>query len=480
MTPSRASWSLFAVLAGAAPGLAVTPDPAGPCFQARPGAMELTGRLLAHTHAAAPLLDDPAPQAAALLQAYQATPMPELSEYVVTVPPGEDESSLAAKLLASGLFDWVRPDWLLYPAGAGQLVPDDPLLDSQWHIQRIHAPQAWAINTGLPTMTVAIVDTGVGSQSSDGITGVHADIGNLVTGVCAHITHRTTGITYDSNGHGTMVAGVAGATGNNSLGVCGIGWNIAIMPVRVTNPDFAGGGASFSDIQWGALWASSHGARIVSVSFDGVAEPGVEALGATLRSRGVLLVWPMDNTGTNYGTSFDHPHVTVVSGTDEQDNLYASSSYGQGVDLAAPAVNIMTTALGDSYGAGTGNSFAAPIVSAGAACVWGMAPWLAPDQVERILIDSAEDIGPPGDDQFFGAGRIDLHAALWLTVIRAFCTGNTAESYDPGAFSIDDLYDFANRPIDVTGDGVIDNRDTGCISAFLRSTEPKDMFGGRP
>src|SRR5262249_50274440 len=149
----------------------------------------------------------------------------------------EDENSLATKLLATGLFDWVRPDWRLYPVSGGQLLPDDPLLDTQWHLDRIHAPRAWAINTGMPTMVIAIVDTGVGTASADGMTGTHADLGRLVPGVCAHILHRTSGITYDSNGHGTMVAGVAGATGNNSLGVCGVGWNLAIMPVRATNTD---------------------------------------------------------------------------------------------------------------------------------------------------------------------------------------------------------------------------------------------------
>jgi subtilisin family serine protease len=357
-------------------------------------------------------------------------------------------------------------------------MPDDPLLDTQWHLTRIHAPQAWAINTGRPSMTIAIVDTGVGSPSADGLTGTHADLGRLVPGVCAHILHRTSGITYDSNGHGTMVAGVAGATGNNALGVCGVGWNLSIMPVRATNTDNNGSAASFSDIQWGALWASNHGAKIVSISFDGVAEPGVETLGATLRGRGVLLVWPMDNSGTSY--TFDHPHVTVVSGTDPQDNLYASSSYGPGVDLAAPAVSIMSTALGDAYNAGTGNSFAAPIVAGAAASVWAMDPWFAPEEVERILIDSAQDIGALGKDPFFGAGLVDLRAAEWLAVVRPFCSGATAVSYEPTAFGIDDLYDFADRPLDISGDGVIDPRDSGCLSSFLRENEHKDMTYGRP
>src|SRR5436190_2943124 len=107
------TWSLIAVaLAGAAPALGTVSDHAPP-FQARPGAMEFSGRLIAHARVHA---QPGAPSAAAaLLDLYHPIVMPELDEYVITVPAGDDENSLAAKLLATDLFDWVRPDWTLYP-----------------------------------------------------------------------------------------------------------------------------------------------------------------------------------------------------------------------------------------------------------------------------------------------------------------------------------------------------------------------------
>jgi subtilisin family serine protease len=259
-----------------------------------------------------------------------------------------------------------------------------------------------------------------------------------------------------------------------------MGWNLRIMPIRATNPNTNTGAASFSDLQNGALWASNNGARIVNISFTGVSDPGVETLGATLRSRGVMLIWPMDDNGTDFGTSFDHAHVTVVSGTGPMDVRYASSSYGLGVDVAAPAVAIWTTTMGGGYGPGTGNSFAGPIVAGAAAMVWGLAPALLPSEVERILIDSADDIGDPGEDNFFGAGRINLHTALWLTVMRGYCSSKPATGYNMAAFGVEDLYDFANRPIDISGDGVIDEKDPQCLEGFLRTAENKDMTRFRP
>jgi subtilisin family serine protease len=411
-----------------------------------------------------------------LLEPLGASDVPELNEYLITVPEGESENSLGVKLLASGLFDWVRPDWMLYPAGV--VVPNDPSFDDQWHLWTIQAPAAWAISTGQSTPIVALVDTGIDLS--------HPDIAaNLVPGYASYFLSRraqsdpTDPVCQDTNGHGTMVAGALAAVGNNGTGVCGVGWGVRVMPIRATNSS-GGSGASFSDLQNGVLWASVHSARIVNVSFAGVAEPAVETLGATCRSRGVMLIWPMDDNNVDYGTTFDHPHVTVISGTDQQDNRYAQSSYGAGVDAAAPAVSITTTMLGGGYGSGTGNSFAGPIAAGVAACAWGMAPWLGPDEVERIVLDSCDDIGPPGPDDYFGAGRVNLRTALWLTVIRQFCNAKSAYNYDRSAFGVDDLYAFIQRPLDVSGDGVIDQKDSAGVEGFVRELERKNMVTGRP
>jgi subtilisin family serine protease len=433
--------------------------------------MEFSGRLIAHARTSG----EPKADAEAALRPYEVQRIDEMDEYLITVPPGETEDSLGAKLFSGGQFDWVRPDWILYPAAVSPVVPNDPLFAQQWHLAQVQAPDAWGIWTGSSSIIIAVVDTGVDVN--------HPDLA-LVSGYDSHILQRRSqvngGTVTDANGHGTMVAGAAAALGNNATGGCGMGWNLRVMPIRATNPNTNTGAASFSDLQNGALWASNNGARIVNISFAGVAEPAVENLGSALRARGLMLFWPMDDNNTDFGTTFDHPDVTVVSGTDQSDGRYAQSSYGLGVDLAAPAVSILTTTLGGGFGAGTGNSFASPIAAGAAAMVWGLAPTLTPAEVERILVDSADDIGDPGPDNFFGAGRLNLHRAVWLTVVRGSCLGKPASGYNAAAFGIDDLYDYTSRPLDVSGDGVIDDKDTQCVEAFLRSNESKEMTGLRP
>jgi subtilisin family serine protease len=463
-----------AAMGGAAPQTGTPPT--GPPYSARTGAMEFSGRLIAHVREAQGVpKGDAAARAAAVLQPYESQRIDEMDEFLITVPPGETEDTLGAKLWDTGQFDWVRPDWILYPAATPPVVPNDPLFPQQWHLAQVQAPEAWGIWTGSSAIIIAVVDTGVDVN--------HTDL-TLVSGYDSHFLQRRAqangGTVTDANGHGTMVAGAAASLGNNAVGGCGLGWNLRVMPIRATNPNTNTGAASFSDLQAGALWASNNGARIVNISFTGVAEPAVQALGATLRSRGLMLFWPMDDNNTDFGTTFDHPDVTVVSGTDQGDTRYGQSSYGQGVDLAVPAVSILTTTMGGDFGPGTGNSFASPIAAGAAAVVWGLAPTLSPSEVEQILIDSVDDIGDVGPDNFFGAGRLNLRTAVWLTVMRGACSSKQAGGYNAAAFGIDDLYEFTVRPLDVSGDGVIDDKDTLCVEAFLRSNENKDMTRDRP
>jgi thermitase len=467
-----------AAMAQSAPEKSVAASLLGPPYAERKGEMEFSGRLIAHTRPRAPVDTHKLLQEkTSVLDAYEVEVVPELDEYVVTIPPGEDENSLGQRLWSSGEFDWVRPDWILYPAAVNPITPNDPLFGQQWHLSQIKAPDAWDINTGAPTAIIAIVDTGVDLT--------HPDLAaNLVSGYDSHFLQRMSqahgGTVTDSNGHGTMVAGVAAAIGNNAAGVCGVGWNLRIMPIRATNPFTSSGGASFSDLQNGALWASNNGAKVVNISYSGVADPGIETLGATLQNRGVLLVWPMDDAAVDYGTTFDHAHVMVVSGTDQLDGRYPQSSFGLGVDIAAPAASILTTTMGGGYGANSGNSFAGPQVAGAAAMIWGLVPTLLPSEVVRILTDSADDIGNPGPDNFFGAGRLNLHRALWLTIFRGDCAAKPAAGYNADALGIDDLYEFFGSPVDVSGDGVINPSDLECMESFLRANEVKCMILRRP
>jgi len=105
------------------------------------------------------------------------------------------------------------------------LLPNDPQYASQWHLPRINAPQAWDVTQGAPRVVIAILDSGVDPH--------HPDLaGKLVAGTN---TYDNTHNTADQFGHGTKMAGTAGARSNNGMGIAGVAWQSPIMPLRVTD-----------------------------------------------------------------------------------------------------------------------------------------------------------------------------------------------------------------------------------------------------
>jgi thermitase len=471
----------------AAPGQVSGDAPAwwGPPFIQQPGKREFTGRLIVRPHQG---LDGPEAalkdaEARAQATRFVHEHVPEVDEYFIVVPPGYTEDSLAAELLETGLYEWVRPDWMLFPLQARDVIPDDPFFPGQWNLAKIRAPSAWDITREQPNVVIAVVDTGVDFT--------HPDLAdNMVLGYCSFILERraqTPGppwntVVMDSHGHGTGIAGVVAAVGNNGLGISGVGWDLSVMPIRASSS--TNSGASFGDIQNGALWATNNGARVVSVSYTGVEDPGIDTLGAVLRSRNALLVWAMDDNGWNTDLTFpfDHPNVTVVSGTGMQDqrwvssvNPHVGSSYGTGVDIAAPAAGIWLTTIGGGYGTNEGNSYSAPTCAAALGMIWSVAPGLLAHEVEQVLLASADDIGPPGEDVEFGVGRLNLRRALWNAVVRQHAMALPSGPYNAEAFGVDDAYEFELRPMDVTGDRAVDEKDVRAVRAYIRRNEAKDM-----
>lgn len=378
-------------------------------FTPQPGVRELTGRLLVMPVAA---LGGGAPQSEVLRASLQRAEdriasmrigsIGQSAMTIIRTPRGTTDLDLARQLLATGDYAFVVPDWRVMPA-SDPVDSDDPQRPRQWHLDRIDITYAWSVCTGDGPITIAFVDTGIDTD--------HPDLQPLLVpgyNSVDRVTQEQGGQIEDINGHGTSVAGTAAAQGNNAEGVSGIGWGINIMPVRTTNSP--GGGAFYSDILDGIAWATTNGADIISVSYGGVATPATEAIGQAVMDRGGLLVWAAGNAATQ--GSFDHPHVIVVSGTQNDDSLYPQSNFGPGIDLAAPAKSIRTTRRGGDYGTFSGTSYAAPIVAGVAALVWSYEPDLSPAQVRSRLYNTAIDLGETGEDDLFGHGLIDAAAAM--------------------------------------------------------------------
>lgn len=384
-----------------------------PDFAERPGALEFSGQMIVRPRQRDELLlagrNGDEINAIRIRAGLRLVPdliefIPETDEYIVRVPHGQTENGLARRLMRTGDYQYVTPDWICFPT---KTVPNDPTYPMQWYHGKIRSAWAWDHETGDPDVVIAIVDGGVSLTQPDLAP-------RLVPGYNAQdrLAQQDGGDVTDVDGHGTFIAGCAAATGNNGLLVAGIGWNLSIMPVRYYN---SAGGGLLSNLLNGARWAADHGARVVNVSQTGVEFQTVQTTGQYVRSQGGLLVYAAGNDGRDLSW-FDWDDVIVVGGTDRNDQLMSDSSvtsaFGLAVDLFAPGKDIRSTSIQGGVAIGTGTSAATGITSGLCGLLWSVHGSRTPDDIERFLIDGCVDLGPPGEDTMWGHGRISSEASM--------------------------------------------------------------------
>jgi hypothetical protein len=271
--------------------------------------------------------------------------------------------------------------------------PNDPAWPSEWGPRLTRTSDLWQVSTGDPKIVIAVVDTGLNPLPNE--------LTQLVPGWDVVGNDAST---VDDNGHGTWVASVIGALGNNGTGIAGYCWHCSIMPVRVA--EGRDGGALASSIGGGIRWAVDHGARIINVS---LASNGYDfgELGAVeyAEDHGVLVIGAAGNTGAAdplYPAGY--PGVLSVAGTDESGTLDDWSTRGPWVTLAAPGCEmVMDPNAGPAYGCGS--SFGPPAVSGIAGLLLSIDPSLTANQVSNALRASAHPV------QGIGGGEVDAWAA---------------------------------------------------------------------
>ncbi|MEK8131705.1 S8 family serine peptidase [Paenibacillus filicis] len=277
--------------------------------------------------------------------------------------------------------------------------PNDPFYTKQTYLQRIHMSEAWDISRGNTGMIVAIVDTGV--QLS------HPNLkGNLVKGVNLLDPSLPP---EDDNGHGTNVAGIIGALGNNDRGTTGILWNAKMMPIKALKADGSGDEQMLGEA---IRYAVDHGARIVVLSL------GLNKYSAYLsdivkyaEEKDVLLVAATGNEGNRVKYPAAYPTVLAVGGVGVDDRVHSKSNTGLEIDVVAPW-NVFTTAMNDSYEEKDGTSMAAPQVAAAAALAWGLRPDLKAYQIRQWIRQTADDLGTKGWEEATGYGLLRVDRLL--------------------------------------------------------------------
>ena len=318
----------------------------------------------------------------------------ELDLAVLSVGAGRLNAA-AAKLSESGLFETIQKNYLYLP----EATPDDPLYARQTYLSRVGVPEAWNTTTGRSDIVIAVVDTGVSPN--------HVDLSSkLLDGWNVYDGNSTFD---DVLGHGTMVAGIAAASGDNAEGVSGVSWTSPILPVRVGNAD---GLSSGRHIAAGILWAAGQGAKVINVSFAPLwSDRIVKAAAQTAFNRGSLVIISAGNGG-GLTTASGYDEAVFVGAVSDVDEIASFSDRGPFVDVVAPGTGIRSTEMDGGYGMNNGTSFAAPIVSGVAALIWSVNPDLRPATVAKAILSTAVDLGDAGRDLAYGEGLVDAAASV--------------------------------------------------------------------
>ena len=340
------------------------------------------------------------------------------------------------------------------------LSPSDSYYNNQWYLQKIKASIAWEEQRESPDIVIAIVDSGVqidhpdlkdniwvnvreipNNRKDDDGNGFIDDVNgwDFVNSVPDPNPKFQSGFTEEGIFHGTIVAGVVAAMGNNAAGVAGVTWSAKIMPLKAL--DDRGVGDTFRIIQ-AVDYAINNGADIINLSFVGYnySQSLAEAIDRAYKA-GVIVVAAAGNEESGgYGHSLDelpiYPAcldggknmVLGVASTDALDQKTKFSSYGTHcVDIAAPGISIFSTVVYspnhqidgrllnkyyDGYWSGT--SVSVPMVSGALALIMEKNPSLKRDQVIQVLLNNADDITRLNMAYLgkLGRGRLNIASAI--------------------------------------------------------------------
>lgn len=299
--------------------------------------------------------------------------------------------------------------WEKYP-GVQYVVPNrevgisaaanDPFLDKQAYLTQTHTIEAWTQADRNESLVIAVVDTGIDLE--------HPDLkDNLVPGINLVQPKMPP---MDDNGHGTNVAGVIAAIGNNDKGVAGMLWKAGIMPIKAIEKNGRGDEDKLGE---GIRYAVDQGAKIVVLSAGLLRNDAyLQEIVQYAEDRNVLLIAATGNDeGRIIRYPAAYPTVLAVGGVREDKMVESRSNYGPELDLVAPW-SVFTTALGGTYEYRDGTSMAAPQAAAAAALVWAKYPELNAYEVRSLLRQTADDLADPGWDERTGYGLLRVDRAL--------------------------------------------------------------------
>ena len=363
------------------------------------------------------------------------------------VPQGQEVEAVAAALARDPNVRYAEPNYYLYSTA----LPDDPDIQEQWALPAVGLPVAWQVEGGDNPVVIAILDSGFDLSHED-LAGRFLpgyDFCALATGSCSNApSDPDPSYGGPNNSHGTLVAGVVGAAGNNRRGGAGVAYGdgIKLLPVKLFNDQ--GEGATSQNFVQGIRWAvginvagvprNRNPAQVVNLSLGGDFNSSiVQSAIDEARRRGAVIVAATGNKGRSdvEGGIFSPAAAEGVIGVGSINRDFRRScfsNYGVGeangpgtVDIVAPggeaprggcnqgSYGLLSTAPGNRYEYAAGTSFATPMVAGAAALILSSEPNLSAEQVEERLLSGAYLSSAMNRDEY-GRGVLRAERSLGL------------------------------------------------------------------
>lgn len=338
----------------------------------------------------------------------------------------------------------------------------DPLYDQLWGLRRIGAESAWQFSRG-EGVVIAVIDTGVDLEHPD-----------LVDRLVPGTSVVGEGPPDDEHGHGSLIAGIAAATADNDEGIAGVAPEAMILPVRVFD---SAGSATSSRVARAIRFAIDAADRrraklVLNLSFVGPSQPqavidgqpggaifGDEAVQDAISdaaASGAVVVTAAGNDGGSQ-TAFDppsHKGIIVVGASDKEDKCTAFTNYGDGLDILAPGIGILSTYWTASddrsgYAYADGTSMAVPFVAGAAALL--LSEGLSNIEAVDRLIGTARGPGVSCRDERQQYRVLDVAAAFGVEREETSDPTDTQEPSTPIPSAL--ILQGESTPVDVSPSG---------------------------
>jgi len=393
------------------------------------------------------------------------------------------------------LVEYAEPNYYVELHG----MPNDPSLGAQWNLINpdatgtdINVSPAWDIATGDPEVIVAVIDSGIAYDHPDlreniwvntveygGMPGIDDDLNGYVDDIHGIDVQNHDSDPDDELGHGTHIAGIIGASGNNGLGVVGVNWRVRLLPCKFTDHFGRGNVADTIECLDYIAALKNRGENIVATnnSWGWTGAPSQAIRDAIDRQREILFIASAGNGGRdnegdrpNFPASYDLPNLISVAALGQNGELADFSNFGRyTVSLAAPGVDIFSTICESSpwgyswYGTLSGTSMAAPHVTGVAGLIRAFRPdadWVA---IRNRILSSGREVAALSRSTLTGKS-LDAFAALTC-------------NEKPFISAVDfPLYNVPGEPVVLSAVSIDCDVPAGPVHATLPSGESVEMF----